>query len=58
MWLSYVLVDDIEQATEKAKALGAKMMRENHEVPGMGWLSIFEDPQGAMLALWEAKARG
>lgn len=57
MWLSYVLVDNIKQATEKAKLLGAKVYRENHEVPGMGWLSIFTDPEGAMLALWQPKAR-
>ena len=56
MWLSYVLVDDIKQTTEKAKVLGAKIYRENHEVPGMGWLSILSDPEGAMLALWQPKA--
>jgi predicted enzyme related to lactoylglutathione lyase len=55
MWLSYVLVDDIEAATQKAKSLGAVIIRERHEVPGMGWLSIFSDPQGAMLALWQAR---
>ena len=58
MWLSYVLVDDIKAATEKAKSLGGKFHRENHEVQGMGWLSIFSDPQGAMLALWQAKGKG
>lgn len=57
MWLSYVLVDDIKAATQKAKSLGATMIRENHEVPGMGRLSIFTDPQGAMLALWQAEKR-
>ena len=57
MWLPYVLVDDIQAATQKAKSLGAAFIRENHEVPGMGWLSIFADPQGAMLALWQAQPR-
>jgi uncharacterized protein len=55
MWLSYVLVDDIKKATQKARALGAQVLKEAQEVPGMGWLSIFIDPQGAMLALWQAK---
>ena len=54
IWLSYVLVDDIKAATKKARSLGAQIIRENQEVPGMGWLSIFTDPQGAMLALWQA----
>lgn len=58
MWLPYVLVADIRAATQKAKSLGATTLRENHEVPGLGWLSIFTDPQGAMLALWQAEPAG
>ena len=56
-WLSYVLVDDIEAATKKAKSLGATVCKEVTEVPDMGWLSIISDPTGAMLGLWKAKAR-
>jgi predicted enzyme related to lactoylglutathione lyase len=55
MWLPYVLVDDIEAATAKARSLGARLIRENVEVKGVGWLTIFTDPQGAMLALWQQK---
>jgi predicted enzyme related to lactoylglutathione lyase len=57
MWLAYVLVDDIEAATKKAKSLGAKVMKDVTEVMEMGWLSIIVDPTGAMLGLWKAKAR-
>jgi predicted enzyme related to lactoylglutathione lyase len=57
MWLSYVLVDDIDAATKKAKSLGATVMKDVTEVPDMGWLSIIVDPTGAMLGLWKAKAR-
>ena len=56
-WLSYVLVDDIEAATKKAKSLGATVCKEVTEVPDMGWLSIISDPTGAMLGLWKANAR-
>jgi uncharacterized protein len=42
---------------EGTGALGATIHRENLEVPGMGWLTIFTDPQRAMLALWQAKMR-
>ncbi len=56
-WLSYVLVDDIEAATKKAKSLGATVMKDVTEVPNMGWLSIIRDPTGAMLGLWKAKPR-
>jgi len=35
-WLAYVLVSDIHAATAKAKSLGAKIMKDVTEVPGMG----------------------
>jgi len=54
-WLAYVLVDDIEAATQKAKSLGATVMQDVTEVMGMGWLSIIVDPTGAALGLWKAK---
>ncbi len=54
-WLSYVLVDDIEAATKKAKSLGATVMKDVTEVMGAGWLSIIADPTGAHLGLWKPK---
>jgi len=57
MWLAYVLVDDIEAATKKAKSLGAKVMKDVTEVMDMGWLSIIVDPTGAMLGLWKPRAK-
>ena len=54
-WLSYVLVDEIHASTAKAKSLGATSIKEAHEVPGMGWFSIFLDPTGACFAMWQAK---
>lgn len=56
-WLAYVLVDDIEAATEKAKSLGATVIKGVTEVMGAGWFSIISDPTGAALGLWKAKAR-
>jgi len=55
-WLAYVEVGDIRAATEKARALGAKIMQDVTEVMGMGWLSILIDPTGAALGLWQSKA--
>jgi len=52
-WLSYVGVDDIKAATEKAKSLGATIVRDVTEVPNIGLFSIFTDPTGATLALWQ-----
>jgi uncharacterized protein len=55
-WLAYVLVDDIAAATEKARSLGAVVMRDVTEIPGAGWLSIIIDPTGARLGLWKPSA--
>ncbi len=54
-WLPYVDVDDIKAATQKAKSLGAKVMKDVSEVADMGWLSIIVDPTGAMIGLWQTK---
>ena len=52
-WLAYALVPDINVATEKARSLGATIIKDVSEVPNMGWLSIIKDPTGALLGLWQ-----
>ena len=52
-WVPYVEVDDLRVATEKAKSLGGKVMKEITEVPDMGWFSLIQDPTGATLGLWK-----
>jgi predicted enzyme related to lactoylglutathione lyase len=54
-WLAYVEVDDIAASTQKARSLGATIIRDVMEVPGAGWLSILMDPTGAALGLWKPK---
>jgi predicted enzyme related to lactoylglutathione lyase len=56
-WTPYVLVDDVAASTQEAESLGAKVMKGVSEVPGMGSFSIITDPTGAMLGLWQAKAK-
>jgi uncharacterized protein len=56
-WLAYVLVDDIRATTQKAKSLGAEVMKDVTEVMGMGSLSFIRDPTGAVLGLWEPKSK-
>ncbi len=53
MWLPYVAVDDIDASTEKVKSLGGKVIVEPQEIPKVGWFSVFLDPTGAALALFE-----
>ena len=57
MWVAYVEVGDVKAATDKARSLGAKVMKEVQEVPGAGRFSIITDPNGAMLGLWEPKKK-
>lgn len=52
-WLAYALVPDINAATEKARSLGATIIKDVSEVPNMGWISIIKDPTGALLGLWQ-----
>ncbi len=54
-WLAYVHVDDIGASTQKAKSLGATVIKDVTEVPGVGHFSIIQDPTGAVLALWKPK---
>jgi predicted enzyme related to lactoylglutathione lyase len=56
-WLAYVAVDDIRASTDKARALGAKVMQDVTEVRDFGWMSVIVDPTGAALALWKPKPR-
>ena len=55
-WLAYVAVDDIHAATQKAKSLGGKIMKDVTEVPGMGWLSFIQDPTSSILGLWKPQS--
>jgi predicted enzyme related to lactoylglutathione lyase len=54
LWLPYVEVDDISQATEEARLLGASVPLEPREGPA-GWRSIVAPPAGAEIALWQPK---
>ena len=50
-WLPYVMVDDCDKTTAKAKELGARILVENMDVPKVGRFSVFMDPTGAALAI-------
>ena len=52
-WLAYVMVDDVDASTAKAKSMGATILKDTTEIPGVGWFSVFSDPTGAVLALFK-----
>jgi predicted enzyme related to lactoylglutathione lyase len=55
LWLPYVEVSDIVEATEQARVLGASVSLEPREGP-VGWRSVVGVPAGAEIALWQPKA--
>ncbi len=55
-WLQYVGVASVKQAMAKAVKLGAKVIIDFMPIPPHGALGIFEDPTGAVCAVWEPAA--
>jgi predicted enzyme related to lactoylglutathione lyase len=51
--VAYVGVEDIDEATKKAKSLGATIVRDVTEIPHAGWMTSVTDPTGAAVALFE-----
>jgi predicted enzyme related to lactoylglutathione lyase len=51
-WLAYVEVENVADATARAKSLGATIVNDVTEIPDYGWFSVITDPTGAMLGLW------
>jgi hypothetical protein len=55
LWLPYVEVADVAEATERARLLGASVLLEPREGP-VGWRSVVAAPAGAEIGLWQPKA--
>ena len=54
LWLPYVEVDRIDDATERARRLGAAVLLEPREGPS-GWRSVVSSIEAGEVALWEPK---
>jgi predicted enzyme related to lactoylglutathione lyase len=54
VWLPYVEVERIEQATDEARLLGASILLAPREGPA-GWRSVVTTPAGGEIALWQPK---
>ncbi len=50
-WGCYVTVNDVDATLAQATAMGAKVCMEPMDVPGVGRMGAFIDPQGAMLSV-------
>jgi predicted enzyme related to lactoylglutathione lyase len=54
-WNNYIAVADIDASTAQAKSLGATILAGPFDVMDAGRMSMVQDPQGAVFALWQAK---
>jgi len=50
---NYVGVNDIDKYINSVRKYGGKITTPKMEVPGHGWLAIFEDTEGNILGLWQ-----
>jgi uncharacterized protein len=55
LWLPYVEVPAIAEATARARKLGASVLLEPREGPA-GWRSVVVTPSGGEIAFWQPKA--
>jgi predicted enzyme related to lactoylglutathione lyase len=55
LWLPYVEVPRIDEATENARSAGATVILGPREGPA-GWRSVVSVPDGAEIAFWQPKA--
>jgi predicted enzyme related to lactoylglutathione lyase len=56
VWLPYVEVAEIAEATDRARKLGASILLEPREGPA-GYRSVVVTPSGGEIAFWQPKAR-
>jgi uncharacterized protein len=52
----YIAVDDLAPYRKRIQEAGGTIHVEEQEVPGMGWFSLFTDPEGRMMGLWKNAA--
>src|SRR5262245_42137667 len=54
LWLPYVEVEDVREATERARELGGQVVLEGREGPA-GWRAVVAAPAAGELAFWQPK---
>jgi predicted enzyme related to lactoylglutathione lyase len=57
-WLAYIGTPDIDATVAQARDLGAKVVKDVEEIPGMGGskYALLNDPQGAQFAVYTSTA--
>jgi uncharacterized protein len=52
-WMGYVTVANVDETAKKATDAGAKLMMPPFDVPTVGRIAVFQDPQGAALGIFQ-----
>jgi len=55
-WLAYIGTPDIDATVARARELGAKVIKDVEDIPGMGRYALLNDPQGAQFAVYSSEA--
>jgi predicted enzyme related to lactoylglutathione lyase len=56
-WLPYFGVEDADAMAAKATSLGATVLKEPADIPGVGRFAVLRDPQGATFSILQPTAR-
>jgi uncharacterized protein len=56
-WTSYVTVEDADAAALRATELGGSRLQDAFDVLDAGRMAMLGDPQGAVFAVWQPRAR-
>ena len=54
-WNSYVTVESVDETAKKASELGGIVFAEPFDVLDAGRMTVVQDPQGAIVCVWEPK---
>lgn len=52
-WMCYVTVQSADETAKKVKSLGGNVMAEPFDVMDYGRMAVVQDPEGAVLSLWQ-----
>ncbi len=55
-WSIYIGTTDADATAKKVTTAGGKVVAPPFDVPGQGRMTVFQDPSGAFLSGWQAKA--
>ena len=57
-WLAYVFVENVDAAAKRAADLGGTVLMPPMDIPTVGRIAVFQDPQGAALGLFQPEKKG